>query len=329
MKTKAATGWTGGKAGGAGKAGASGSPSPGRSTWPPEGRATEEVEPAVHRAHGPVRFGQVAGHPRARRSRLLLRRQPADDADSDAGGAVAAGQPRHREGRHRRGRPRREFPVVVPQDLPRAAEDAAAEPGADLPRGQRHGARAAVQRDATAPSAGPGSLGERRDSRRAGAAECHPRHGRRDRRHVRHDRARAAAVLHGAVAWPLAHRPRHHASELRLQVWSARRRRSDVRRAMPAESAFRADAAPAHRPRSRGREIHGEGRADARVHGQARGVRPLRRAALHRGRKELSHHRHRLHRRPPSFRDDRGTAAARLADIRGARVRVRHRDIGL
>ena len=33
-------------------------------------------------------------------------------------------------------------------------------------------------------------------------------------------------------------------------------------------------------------------------------------SALHRGRKELSHHRHRLHRRPPSFRDDRGTAAA-------------------
>ena len=75
---------------------------------------------AVHRAHRPVGLGQVAGDPRARGSRLLLRRQPADDADSDAGEAVAARRRRHREGRDRRRRPRgrtssRQFPKIFQQ----------------------------------------------------------------------------------------------------------------------------------------------------------------------------------------------------------------------
>ena len=48
----------------------------------------------------------------------------------------------------------------------------------------------------------PGPVGERGDPRRAGADDGDPRDGRRDRRHVGHDRPRAAAVLHGAVARP-------------------------------------------------------------------------------------------------------------------------------
>ena len=290
---------------------------------PAERRAAKEGGPAVHRAHRPVRVRQVAGDPGARGSRLLLRRQPADDADSHAGEIVAARRPRHRKGRDCRRRPRRQLPVVVSEDLPQAAEDAAAQPDADFSRGQPHGARAALQRDAAAPSARAGPIGERRDSRRAGAAERHSRHGGRDRRHVRHDGARTAAVLHGAVTRPVAERARRHASELRLQARSAGRRRSDVRRAVPAESVLRADAPPAHRDGTgRWPGSWKRTRTTPRVHGSARGVRPLCRAALHRGRKELSHHRHRLHGRPPSLRDDRGAAAAR-ADGHRRRARAR------
>ena len=63
------------------------------------------------------------------------------------------------------------LPVVVPEDLRAAAQDAAAQPGADLPRGEPRGAGAALQRDAAAASAGAGSLGRARDPRRARAAE--------------------------------------------------------------------------------------------------------------------------------------------------------------
>ena len=70
------------------------------------GRAPKPpARPAVHRPDRPVRLGKVAGDPRARGPRLLLRRQPADDADSDAGQAVDPRR-RHREGRDRRRRPR-------------------------------------------------------------------------------------------------------------------------------------------------------------------------------------------------------------------------------
>ena len=44
----------------------------------------------------------------------------------------------------------------------------------------------------------------------------------------------------------------HHAAQLRLQARRAGRRRSRVRRPLPAEPAFRADAAAADRPRPRG-----------------------------------------------------------------------------
>ena len=131
--------------------------------------AARERRPAVHRPHRPVRLGQVAGDPRARGSRLLLRRQPADDADSDAGEAVAARRRRHREGRDRRRRARGRLPVVVPEDLPAAAEDAAAEPGADLPRGEPRGAGAPLQRDAAAAPAGAGPLGRPKASATSGS----------------------------------------------------------------------------------------------------------------------------------------------------------------
>ena len=52
-------------------------------------------------------------------------------------------------------------------------------------------------------------------------------------------------------------RPRHHDAQLRLQARRAGGRRPDVRRALPAESAFRAGAAAAHRPRPRRGRLHG------------------------------------------------------------------------
>src|SRR5262249_25786537 len=50
----------------------------------------EAIRPAVQRPHRVVRVRQVAGDSSARGSRLLLRRQPADDADPDARQAVTA-----------------------------------------------------------------------------------------------------------------------------------------------------------------------------------------------------------------------------------------------
>src|SRR5438105_14525314 len=61
----------------------------------PEGQDRREGDGGegrtVLRPHRTVRLRQVAGDPRARGSRVFLRRQPADDADSDAREAVAAG----------------------------------------------------------------------------------------------------------------------------------------------------------------------------------------------------------------------------------------------
>src|SRR4051812_49854104 len=54
---------------------------------------------------------------------------------------------------------------------------------------------------------------------RALAAECHSRPRRRDRRHFRHDGARAPSVLHGAVARPRQRaRSEEHTSELQSHV---------------------------------------------------------------------------------------------------------------
>ena len=69
--------------------------------------------PLLHHPHGSVGIGKIAGGPRARGSRLLLRRQPADDADSDACDAGASRR-RHREGGHRRRCPRAKPARVVP-----------------------------------------------------------------------------------------------------------------------------------------------------------------------------------------------------------------------
>ena len=204
------------------------------------GKARSDRGPAVHRPHRAVRVGQVAGDSRARGSRLLLRRQPADDADPDAGQAVAARRRRHREGRDRRRRARGRLPVVVPEDLPAAAEDAAAEPGADLPRGEPRGAGAAVQRDAAAASAGADrsvSEGIRDERSRLNVirdladeivdtSDMTVHELRQFFMGLSRERSRARLV--------------DHAAQLRLQARRAGRRRSGVRRALPAEPAFRA-----------------------------------------------------------------------------------------
>ena len=125
----------------------------------------------------------------------------------------------------------------------------------------------ALQRDAAAASAGAASESVSEGIRDERARhDRHPRDGRRDRRHVGHDRPRAAPVLHGAVARPVARAAGRHASELRLQVRRAGRRRPGVRRPLPAEPALRAGAAAADRPRSGGRRVHGARAVDARVH---------------------------------------------------------------
>ena len=61
--------------------------------------APSRTAPPVHHPHGSVGIGKVAGDPRARGSRLLLRRQPADDADSDACEAGAPGAATSRRSR--------------------------------------------------------------------------------------------------------------------------------------------------------------------------------------------------------------------------------------
>ena len=156
---------------------------------------------AVHRPHRPVGLGQVSGDPRAGGSRLLLRRQPADDAHPDAGEALAARRRRHREGRHRRRRAGgrafsrrsrrfssklRKMPRLNPILIFLEASHAAL-------------VRRFSETRRPHPLAPDRSVSEGHP-RRASAAEPDPRHGRRDRRHLGHDGPRAAALLHGAVA---------------------------------------------------------------------------------------------------------------------------------
>ena len=78
---------------------------------PPDRRALE-----VRRPDRPVGIGKVAGDPRARGPRLLLRRQPAGRAAADAGRADAARRQRDLARRRRRRRPRgrllKDFPGI-------------------------------------------------------------------------------------------------------------------------------------------------------------------------------------------------------------------------
>ena len=119
-------------------------------------------------------------------------------------------------------------------------------------------ARAAVQRDAAAASAGAGPVGQRGHPRRARAAE------RRSASMADEIVDTSDMTVHelrqffmGLSRDRVARAPRDHAAQLRLQARRAGRRRSGVRRALPAESAFRAGAAAADRPRPRGRRVHG------------------------------------------------------------------------
>ena len=89
-------------------------------------RRADGSDVAVRRADRPLGIRQVAGDPRARGSRLLLRRQPAGDAAADARRADAAGRQRDRARRGRRRRARREAADRVPGDLPAAEERCAA-----------------------------------------------------------------------------------------------------------------------------------------------------------------------------------------------------------
>ena len=233
--------------------------------------------------------------------------------------AVAARRRRHREGRDRRRRPRGRLPVVVPEGLPAAAEDAAAQPGADLPRGEPRRAGAALQRDAAAASAGAGSVGQRRHPRRARAAERRSatmadeivdtsdmtvHELRQFFMGLSRDRARAPA--------------RRHAPQLRLQARRAGRRRPRVRRALPAEPAFRAGAAAAGPAATARSSTFMERDASTREFiGPARGLPAVRRAVLRRGRQELPDDRDRLHRRPAPLGDDRRALRKALGGTAG------------
>ena len=171
---------------------------PGRAPRPAE-RDGRRADASLHRPHRPVRRRQVAGDARARGPCLLLRRQPADHAAADVRRADAAARHRDREGRGGDRRARGRAARKVPARVRDAAGDARPQPHADLPRSQRGGAGAPLQRDAPAASAGPASIGARGRAGRAGAAGADPADRRRDRRHVRHERPRTARGLHGAA----------------------------------------------------------------------------------------------------------------------------------
>ena len=138
------------------------------------GRATSAARdaPAVRDPDRALGFGEDARDPRARGPRLLLRRQPAEAAHSDVRGAVARGDDAGldkvaivvdvREGG---------FLKEFPQRLPPAAGDAGRRAAPDLSRGEPLGARAPVQRDAPAASAGAGPFGRGRASTRS-AGSC-------------------------------------------------------------------------------------------------------------------------------------------------------------
>src|SRR5512143_1093360 len=140
----------------------------------------------------------------------------------------------------------------------------------------------------------------RPDAHRGDRARTHAARGRPAARlHVRHDRAagRGAAQLgqgfrqRRCVAADAALRI------VRLQARNPARRRSRLRRALPAEPALRAGAAGADRPRRGRRRVP---RADAGGRAHVQRHLPLRRqlaARLCARQPQLSHGRHRLHRR--------------------------------
>ena len=179
-------------------------PTPGRIVEPEAGlRAGVSPPGPVHRADGPVRLGQVAGDPRARGSRLLLRRQPADDAHPDA---------RRRWSRRRRHRARRRSWWTCGRGISSRSSRTCTgsssamqglEPGADLPRGHARHAGAALQRDAAAAPARAGPLRRRKASktnaRRMNAIRVD---GRPHHRHVGSDGARAAAGVQTCASSP-------------------------------------------------------------------------------------------------------------------------------
>ena len=302
---------------------------PERADAPEPSAEDDEAEPAPRRDAGRdrkrgaaaafivltgCRLGQVAGDPRARGPRLLLRRQPADHARSrrwrSCRCAPAARSPKVaivvdvREGGFLASFPKmfrqlRKMPRLNPVLIFLEASHAAL-------------VRRFSETRRPHPLAPDRSVSEGIRDERA-AAERHPRHGRRDRRHLGHDGPRAAAVLHGAVARPQRDaRAGRHAPELRLQARRAGRRRPGVRRALPAEPAFRAGAAPPDRARPRGRRDSCERDRSTRefidrLEDLLRFVVPY---YIARG-KELPDDRHRLHRRPPPLGDDRRAPRAR------------------
>ena len=143
-----------------------------------------------------VRRRQVAGDACAGRPRLFCVRQPSDHAAADLRRADDAG--RQRRSRRRRGHRRREGALL--EQFPRVFRDTAEMPGlnpdADLPRGQRSGAGAALQRDAPAASAGPASIRARGRPRGTGPADAVRRSPPRSSTPPT-ERARAARGLHG------------------------------------------------------------------------------------------------------------------------------------
>ena len=208
-----------------------------------------EGRPAVHRPHRPVGLRKVAGHPRARGSRLLLRRQPADVAPPDAGEAVAARRRRHRQGRHRHRRSREEPPSSFPQVFARLRKMPRLNPvlifleasHATLVRRFSETRRPhplapdrpvteGIRDERTRLHAIRGLADEIVDTSDMTVHEL-----RQFFMGLSRERGRATA---GADA-----------PELRLQARPAGRRRPGVRRAVPAESALRAGAAAPHRTR--------------------------------------------------------------------------------
>ena len=168
--------------------------------------AKAKVGPAVHRPHRAVRVRQVAGDPRARGSRLLLRRQPADDADPDAGEAVA---PRRRDIEKvaivvdvREGNFLSSFPRIFRRlrKMPRLNPVLIFLEASHTTLVRRFSETRRPHPLAPDRSASEGIRDER--ARLNAIRE----HGRRDRRHVGHDGARAAAVLHEPVARPVPRR---------------------------------------------------------------------------------------------------------------------------
>ena len=175
----------------------------------------------VHHPDRAVGIGQVAGDSGAGGPRLLLRRQPADDPDSHAGRRCRSSRRRHlrrcalvvdvREG---------DFLSSFPQVFRSLRRMPRLNPLLIFLEASHDGPRAPVQRDApaasrwrTARSVSEGIRAERAQARRD------PRAGRRDRRHLRHDRPRAAAVLHGPRRRETrAGRAGGHAAQLRVQV---------------------------------------------------------------------------------------------------------------